>query len=199
MSRLYPIVFLASLLIILVNSFCSNDEDLRSHQCQCDQINRSIHCSSLPRRCRTCVQYQMIYFDQSVQTLPEDSFAEYRFSSKKFYIQFAQVKNISIRTFSKIHLRSNQTLEIEILQYSSSILPTDTFEGLTIEKHSKFHLKILDIIDPIFTIEKHAFNGIQFHRRSYFQFSILRASDLITFQSNSGRIFRGNFPIDCDG
>lgn len=189
MSRFYPFIFLACLLINPVNSFCSNDEDLRSHQCRCDQINRSISCSSLPKRCRTCVQYQMMYFDQSVQTLPEYSFEEYRFSSKRFHIRFEQLKNISIRAFSKIHLQSNQTLEIEIRQYSSSILPTDTFKGLTIEKHSKFHLKILDIIDPIFTIEKHAFHGIEFHRRSYFQFSILHASDLITFQSNAGRIF----------
>lgn len=190
MSRFCSLIVLASSLIILVNSSCLNDDDLRLHHCQCYSINRSISCSTFPRRCRTCVHYQRIFFDHSVQTLTEYSFAEYRFPSQGFHIQFAHLINISTRAFSKIHLQSNQTLQIEILQYSSPILPTDTFDGLILGKYSEFHLKILNIIDSIFSIEQHAFHGIEFHHRSYFQFSILHASDLITFASNAGRIDR---------
>ena len=186
------LLLLAYCFIITANSLCSNDEDLQSHQCQCNEIDRSIRCSTLPDRCRICEHYRTIYFDQPIDILPGEILAKYRLS-KKFRIQFVQLKNISRGAFSKIHLQENQILDIEILKYSSSNLFTHAFERLILESNSRFHLQIAHVINSIFTIEKHAFNAIQFHRQSHFQFSILHATDTIAFQTHSGRFSNEHF------
>lgn len=186
------LLFLAYCFSISAEHLCSNDEDLRYHQCQCNEIDRSIRCSSLPHRCRTCMHYQTIYFDQSIEILPEEIFGEYQLSNS-FRIHFVEVKNLSVRAFSKIHLQPNQILDIIIIKYSSSMFPTHAFEQLLLSSNSKFHLEIHQITNKMFTIEKHAFAGIEFHHRSYFQFSIRHAIDTIAFQINSGSMILSSY------
>ncbi len=180
------------LFIISINTSCPNDEDLQDHQCICDAIHSYIQCSSLPNRCRTCYRYKAIYFDEKVDSLSAEAFEFYQFfdNDKKnlFKIQFAQLKNISTRSFSKININRERTLEIKILKYSSSIIPTRVFEDAIIETHATLNIEIFNVTKSILTVEQYAFHGIKFNRQSQFRLSILSARDSIEFESNAGKI-----------
>jgi hypothetical protein len=178
----------------ITNAYCPDDEDLQRHQCICNLINNYIQCSSLPNQCRTCYRYKAIFFDEKIHILSAEVFRFYNFfdnnNNKKnlFKIQFAQINNISINSFSKININQERTLEIKILKYSSSIIPTRLFEDITIQTKAKINIEIFNVTQSILTIEQYALDGIKFNHQSQFRLSILYAKDTIEFESNAGEM-----------
>ena len=180
------------LLIVSIDTSCPDDEDLQTHRCICDTIARSIQCSSLPNRCRTCYRYQAIHFDEKVDLLPAGAFEFYRFfgSDRKnvFRIQFARLKNISARSWSKMVIQRERTVEMKILEYASSVLPTRVLEDTVMETKSALNIEIVNATKSILKIERYAFQGMKFNRQSQFRLSILSARDLLEFEPNAGKI-----------
>jgi len=176
----------------ITNGYCPDDEDLQHHQCRCNLVNNYIQCSSLPNQCRTCYRYKALFFDEKVDLLPVEAFRFYNFfdNNKKnlFKIQFAQINNISINSFSKININQERILEIKIFKYSSCIIPTRVFEDLTIQTKAKLNIEIFNITQSKLTIEQYAFDGIKFNYQSQFRLSILNAKDTIEFESNAGEV-----------
>jgi hypothetical protein len=175
----------------IINGYCPDDEDLQYHQCRCDLINNYIQCSSLPNQCRTCYRYKAIYFDERVDLLPIETFRFYNFFNNNnknnlFKIQFAQINNISTNSFSKININQERILDIKILKYSSSTIPTRVFEDITIQTKAKINIEISNITQSPLTIEQYALDGIKFNHQSRFRLSILYAKDTIEFESNAG-------------
>ncbi|UJR35122.1 hypothetical protein I4U23_027893 [Adineta vaga] len=149
----------------MTNAYCSNDKDLQDHRCICDLKQSSIQCSSLPKRCYTCYRYKTILFNKDVNILPAESFRYYDLfdyeSNQSFTIQFAQIDSISSKTFSKILLKKDHTLVIQIAEYSSSSIPSKLFDQIKLESKSKFHLEIVNVTSSLLTIEPYAFHGIR--------------------------------------
>ncbi|UJR10700.1 hypothetical protein I4U23_014893 [Adineta vaga] len=175
-----------------INAYCPDDEDLQRQQCTCNLNSNYIQCSALPKQCRTCYRYDEIYFDDKVTMLPEEAFRHYNFfgtnGKKSFKIQFAQLNMISSNTFSRIDLRSERILQIQILKYSSTVLPSRAFEDLAIQSKAKVNIDIFNVTSSMLTIEQYAFDGIRFNHESRFRLSILYAKDTILFESNAGSI-----------
>ncbi|CAF0896471.1 unnamed protein product [Rotaria sp. Silwood1] len=175
----------------ITNAFCPDDEDLQHHQCICSLTKNYIQCSSLPNQCRTCYRYKTIIFDEKVNILPMEAFHFYDFFDDEnflFKIQFAQLNSLSSKSFSKMNINQGRTLEIKIIKYSSSILPTKVFDEIEIQSKSKLNINILNVTSTILTIKQHALEGIKFHRESRFRLLILHAKDTIQFESNAGSI-----------
>lgn len=176
---------------IKTDALCSNDEDLQSHQCDCNSTLKHISCSSLPTRCRTCYLYNMIFFDENVNELPSESFRYYDLfgdtNNKPFTIQFAQLNAVSSNTFSEIVIEQNRTLSIKISKYASSIIPKRIFDDLTMQTRSKIDIEIFNVTSPLLTVEQYAFDGIKYNIESEFRLSIHYLKDAIEFQSNAGR------------
>jgi hypothetical protein len=176
----------------ITNGYCPDDEELQHHQCQCNLIDNYIQCSSLPNQCRTCYRYKTLFFDEKVDLLPVEAFRFYNFfdNNKKnlFKIQFAQINNISINSFSKININQERILEIKIFKYSSSIIPTRVFEDITIQTKAKINIEIFNITQSRLIIKQYALDGIKFNYQSQFRLSILNAKDTIEFESNAGKV-----------
>ncbi|CAF1387606.1 unnamed protein product [Rotaria sordida] len=176
----------------ITNAYCPDDKDLQHHQCICSLTDNYIQCSSLPNQCRTCYRYKAIIFDEKVNILPVEAFRFYDFfeNDKKFLfkIQFTQLNNLSSKSFSKMNIIQGRTLNIKILKYSSSILPTKVFEDIKILSKSKVNIEIYNVTSTILTIKQHALDGIKFHHKSQFRLLILHAKDTIQFESNAGSI-----------
>jgi hypothetical protein len=195
------ILFLVFDLLFICKSiaYCPDDEDLQRHQCTCSLTNSYIQCSSLPIKCRTCYRYKTIFFDEKVNVLPVEAFRFYDFFDDNdkilFEIQFAQLNIISSNSFSKINIDREKTLEIKILKYSSSVIPTRVFEHLTIQSKATIDIEIFNVTSTILTIEQYALDGIRFNRESQFRLSILYAKDVIQFESNAGEILISVFLI----
>ena len=168
--KLFLVVYILLIYNYLINSYCPDDEELEKHQCKCNLIKHTIQCSSLPNQCQTCYRYQTIYFDEKVNLLPNDTFHLYQFfdNNNFFEIQFAHINNLSINTFSKLHINQDKILNIKILKYSLSRIPTKLFENLTIETNGKLNIEIFNITQSLLIIEQYAFYGIIFHLKSYF-------------------------------
>lgn len=176
-----------------IDGFCPDDDDLQRHRCTCSITDSFIQCSSLPEQCRTCYQYETIFFDERVQSLPSEAFRFYDFFStntkKSFVIQLANINSLATNAFSKIEIDQNQTLDVKISKLSSSIIPTRLFEETTIQSNGKFDVEIYNVTSSLLTIEQYAFDGIKMTYRSRFRLAILSATDTIEFQSNSGSSF----------
>ncbi|CAF1499236.1 unnamed protein product, partial [Adineta steineri] len=162
-------------------------------QCLCNLDNNYIQCSSIPKQCRTCNRYNAIFFDEKVTMLSPETFRSYNFfdnnnRKKLFKIQFMQLDIISSNAFSKIDIDKERTLEIKILKYSSSVLPSRMLEDLAIQSKARVNIEIFNVTSSMLTIEQYALDGIRFNHGSQFRLSILQAKDTIQFESNAGSI-----------
>lgn len=178
-----------------VRAYCPNDEDLQRHRCTCSLANSYIQCSSFPEQCRTCYQYQRLFFDEHVEFLPVEAFRSYdlfRSSNprRSFTIQFARLDRLSSNAFSKIEIEQNQTLEIKVSKYTSALLPTRLFEDVTLQAKASFDMEIFNVTSPLFTIEQYVFDGMKLAYQSQFRLAILSAKETIEFQSNAGERVR---------
>ena len=174
-----------------VTAYCPNDDDLQRHHCTCSLANSYIHCSSLPAQCRSCYQYERLFFDEHVQFLPAEAFRSYDLfraseSRRSFTIQFARLDRLSSNAFSKIDIEQNQTLEIKVSQYNSALLPTRLFEDVTLQAKGILDVEIFNVSSKLFTIEQYVFDGMKFAYQSQFRLAILSAKETIEFQSNAG-------------
>ncbi|CAF4751261.1 unnamed protein product [Rotaria socialis] len=196
MIKMSLFILLFHLLFIcnhITNAHCPDDQDLQDHHCVCSPANHFVLCSSLPNQCRTCSRYKGILFDEKVNILPVDAFRFYDFfgSDDKnvlFKIQFAHINTLSSNSFSKINITRYRTLEIKIVKYSYSALPTRLFEDVEIQSKSKLNIEVFNVTSPILMIKQNAFDGIKFQRESRFQLSIYHAKDTILFESNAGSL-----------
>ena len=181
------------------HGFCANDEDLQRHHCVCSEIQQSVRCSSLPHQCRTCYRYRTIEFDEKATILTAEAFRSYRFfdgddsTRNSFEVRFAQVDAMPARTFSKLNIDRNRTLEIRIVRYSSPLLPSGLLDGMTIERSAQVQLTIVYVTSAALTVKAYAFNGSRFNDHSEFRFSILSAKDQIQFEPNAGESERFSF------
>ncbi|CAF4454312.1 unnamed protein product, partial [Adineta steineri] len=99
-----------------------------------------------------------------------------------------QLDIISSNAFSKIDIDKERTLEIKILKYSSSVLPSRMLEDLAIQSKARVNIEIFNVTSSMLTIEQYALDGIRFNHGSQFRLSILQAKDTIQFESNAGSI-----------
>ncbi|CAF1556077.1 unnamed protein product [Adineta ricciae] len=131
-----------------------------------------------------------MYFDEKVDILPEEAFRYYEFfgnnRKKSFKVQFAHLNVISSNAFSRIDLRAERSLQIQIVKYTATILPSRTFEDLALQSNSNITIDIFNVTSSLLTVEQYAFDGIRFNRESRFRFAILYAKDTILFESNAG-------------
>lgn len=176
--------------IYITHGYCPDDEELQLHQCKCNLINNYIQCSSLPKQCQTCYRYKSIFFDEQIDNIPIEIFRFYNFfnNTKRnlFQIRFAQINNISINSFSNIIIPQERILEIKIFKYSSTFIPKQIFENLTIYAKAKLNIEIFNVTQSKLIFEQNVFNGIKFNHQSQFRLSIFYAKDTIQFQSNTG-------------
>ena len=190
------ILHLCILPTYITRGLCANDDDLQRHRCVCSLIQQSVRCSSLPHQCQTCYRYRTIEFDKKVTRLTAEAFRSYRFfdgddpTRNSFEVRFAQLDVMPAKTFSKLSIGRNRTLEIRIVRYSSPSLPSGLLDGMTIERSAQVQLTIANVTSAALTVNAYAFNGSRFNDQSEFRLSVLSAKDQIQFEPNAGEYER---------
>lgn len=175
---------LLSICIYPCQGFCPDDIDLETSRCQCNLNKKMIQCSNLPNRCRTCYRYRHMLITDQIEILPKKALNFYHFDV--FTIEFSRLKTLSTQTFLNLVIQENHHLQIRIVDYQSSNIPTKLFQNMTLQSKAKFTFEILKVPQSILTIQPYAFEGILFNSHNQFQFSVHSANKLIQFERNAG-------------